>query len=153
MEIKTSIAVSAYDILKNIKVSDLTDEAAISIWRTIKQLRPISDEYNKEKEEVINTLKDDKFDDMQKRLTNAQYRDAKVKAGEYKLTKKDINDIQEINTYYEVFNNKFKKYLEEMNNKLVDININKIPGEELIKVIKSEGKSFNDIEVIDFLFD
>lgn len=153
MEIKTSIAVSAYDILKNIKVSDLTDEAAISIWRTIKQLRPISEEYNKEKEEVINTLKDDKFDDMQKRLTNAQSRDAKVKAGEYKLTKKDINDIQEINTYYEIFNNKFKKYLEEMNNKLVDININKIPVEELIKVIKSEGKSFNDIEVIDFLFD
>jgi len=153
MEIKTINAVEAYKILKSLKVNSLSDESAINVWRTVKLLRPIAEEYNKERDEVIETLKDDKFNDMQERLAKAQERDVKVKNGEYTLTKKDIKDIREVNEYYASFNSKLSKYFGEINNKLVDININKIPGEELIKVIKDEGKTFQDIETIDFLFD
>ena len=47
MKIKTIQAVNAYNVIKDLKVSNLNEDDIISLWNNIKLLRPVSDEYTK----------------------------------------------------------------------------------------------------------
>ena len=153
MEIKTITAVNAYNILKTIKVASLSDSSAISVWKTIRQLRPIADDYEVQKDQVVKSMEDDKFEKMSERLTNAKTREQKVLNGEYKLTKKDEKDVEEINKYFNSFNSKLTKYFNELENKMIDIDVVKIPSDEIIRVLKGDDDTFQSLEAIDFLID
>ena len=153
MEIKTITAVNAYNILKTIKVASLSDSSAISVWKTIRQLRPIADDYEVQKDQVVKSMKDGEFEKMSERLTNAKTREQKVLNGEYKLTKKDEKDIEEINKYFNSFNSKLNKYFNELENKMIDIDVVKIPSDEIIRVLKGDDDTFQSLEAIDFLID
>lgn len=153
MEIKTITAVNAYNILKTIKVASLSDSSAISVWKTIRQLRPIADDYEVQKDQVVKSMKDGEFEKMSERLTNAKTREQKVLNGEYKLTKKDEKDVEEINKYFNSFNSKLNKYFNEYENKMIDIDVVKIPSDEIIRVLKDDDDTFQSLEAIDFLID
>ena len=153
MEIKTITAVNAYNILKTIKVASLSDSSAISVWKTIRQLRPIADDYEVQKDQVVKSMKDGEFEKMSERLTNAKTREQKVLNGEYKLTKKDEKDVEEINKYFNSFNSKLNKYFNELENKMIDIDVVKIPSDEIIRVLKDDDNTFQSLEAIDFLID
>ena len=153
MEIKTITAVNAYNILKTIKVASLSDSSAISVWKTIRQLRPIADDYEVQKDQVVKSMKDDEFEKMSERLTNAKTREQKVLNGEYKLTKKDEKDVEEINKYFNSFNSKLNKYFNELENKIIDIDVVKIPSDEIIRVLNGGDDTFQSLEAIDFLID
>ena len=153
MEIKTITAVNAYNILKTIKVASLSDSSAISVWKTIRQLRPIADDYEVQKDQVVKSMKDGEFEKMSERLTNAKTREQKVLNGEYKLTKKDEKDVEEINKYFNSFNSKLNKYFNELENKMIDIDVVKIPSDEIIRVLKGDDDTFQSLEAIDFLID
>ena len=153
MEIKTITAVNAYNILKTIKVASLSDSSAISVWKTIRQLRPIADDYEVQKDQVVKSMKDGEFEKMSERLTNAKTREQKVLNGEYKLTKKDEKDVEEINKYFNSFNSKLNKYFNEFENKMIDIDVVKIPSDEIIRVLKDDDDTFQSLEAIDFLID
>lgn len=153
MEIKTITAVNAYNILKTIKVASLSDSSAISVWKTIRQLRPIADDYEVQKDQVVKSMKDGEFEKMSERLTNAKTREQKVLNGEYKLTKKDEKDVEEINKYFNSFNSKLNKYFNEVENKMIDIDVVKIPSDEIIRVLKDDDDTFQSLEAIDFLID
>ena len=151
MEIKTITAVNAYNILTTIKVASLSDSSAISVWKTIRQLRPIADDYEVQKDQVVKSMKDGEFEKMSERLTNAKTREQKVLNGEYKLTKKDEKDVEEINKYFNSFNSKLNKYFNELENKMIDIDVVKIPSDEIIRVLKGDDDTFQSLETIDFL--
>ena len=153
MEIKTITAVNAYNILKTIKVASLSDSSAISVWKTIRQLRPIADDYEVQKDQVVKSMKDGEFEKMSERLANAKTREQKVLNGEYKLTKKDEKDVDEINKYFNSFNSKLNKYFNEFENKMIDIDVVKIPSDEIIRVLKDDDDTFQSLEAIDFLID
>ena len=153
MKIKTITAVNAYNILKAIKVASLSDSSAISIWKTIRQLRPIADDYEVQKDQVVKSMEDGEFEKMSERLTNAKTREQKVLNGEYKLTKKDEKDVEEINKYFNSFNSKLTKYFNELENKMIDIDVVKIPSDEIIRVLKGDDDTFQSLEAIDFLID
>ena len=153
MEIKTITAVNAYNILKTIKVASLSDSSAISVWKTIRQLRPIADDYEVQKDQVVKSMEDCEFEKMSERLTNAKIREQKVLNGEYKLTKKDEKDVEEINKYFNSFNSKLTKYFNELENKMIDIDVVKIPSDEIIRVLKGDDDTFQSLEAIDFLID
>ena len=153
MKIKTITAVNAYNILKAIKVASLSDSSAISIWKTIRQLRPIADDYEVQKDQVVKSMEDGEFEKMSERLTNAKTREQKVLNGEYKLTKKDEKDVEEINKYFNSFNSKLNKYFNELENKMIDIDVVKIPSDEIIRVLKGDDDTFQSLEAIDFLID
>lgn len=150
-KVQTINAVKAYPVLKSMKVADLSDEAMYAVWKTLKALRPISEEYDKEREEVVATLQDDSYAKMQERLAKAQQREQKVNAGEYKLTPEDIKDVQEINQWYAEFNGKAEKYFIDMNTKEVEIDTPSIPEKELLKAVKASGKDFSDMEELAWL--
>ena len=71
-KIKTIEAVAAYRTLKALKTSSMSDDAALRVWKNMKALRHVADTYDKDVEEAQESLKDDKFDEMQRKLQECQ---------------------------------------------------------------------------------
>lgn len=151
MKISTIKVVNAYKTLKDIKVSSMSDDAMLSVWKDIKVLRPISDEYDKSVEETRATLMDDDFKVMQARLQKAQEREQKVKSEGYAMTDADRKETIDINAWFSDWNKKGEKYLRALADKEVDIKIEKVTAEELLKAFKKSDKTFEAMSELQWM--
>ena len=96
MKVKTIKAVEAYRALKVLKVGGLSDEAMLAVWKNLKTLRPVSEAYDKDIEEVRATLQDEEFEKMQQRVKEAQELERKVKEEDRDMTAAEKREIAEI---------------------------------------------------------
>ena len=151
VKIKTVDAVNAYEALKSLKLSTIDDDMMINIWRNIKMLRKITEEYKKDIEDSRNVINDDEFDKMQNRLHIARIRDEKVKNGEYTLTDEDRNDVNEINEYFAKYSAKVEKFNKEIDDKEVALDIIKITDNDFLKVLKANDKDFSYMEQFEWM--
>ena len=151
VKIKTVDAVNAYEALKSLKLSTIDDDMMINIWRNIKMLRKITEEYKKDIEDSRNVINDDEFDKMQNRLHIARIREEKVKNGEYTLTDEDRNDVNEINEYFAKYSAKVEKFNKEIDNKEVALDIIKITDNDFLKVLKANDKEFSNMEQFEWM--
>lgn len=71
MKIKTIEAVNAYKAIKDLKMSTLSEDTLISVWKNQKALRHVSEEYDKDVEDAKKSLEDDKHEEMVKRMQAA----------------------------------------------------------------------------------
>lgn len=152
VKIKTIHAVNAYEALKSLKLSTIDDDTMINIWRNIKVLRKISEEYKKDIEDSRNAINDDEFNNMQERLHFARIREEKVKNGEYTLTNEDRNDVGEINAYFAKYSAKVEKFNKEIDEKEVTLDIIKISDNDFLKVLKANDKDFSFMEQFEWMF-
>ena len=151
MEIKTIQAVNAYTELKTLKLSTIDDETMFKIWGIIRKLRPFHEEYLKDREDAKSSISDSDFEHMQDRLRTAKIREELVKKGEHTLTEDDIKDVREINEYFNTFSAKMDKCLKELDETKIDVQIDKIPSESFLKVLKANDKSFELMEQFEWL--
>lgn len=151
VKIKTVDAVNAYEALKSLKLSTIDDDMMINIWRNIKMLRKITEEYKKDIEDSRNVINDDEFDKMQNRLHIARIREEKVKNGEYTLTNEDRNDVNEINEYFAKYSAKVEKFNKEIDDKEVSLDIIKITDNDFLKVLKANDKDFSYMEQFEWM--
>ena len=151
VKIKTIDAVNAYEALKSLKLSTIDDDMMINIWRNIKMLRKISEEYKKDVEDSRNAINDDEFNNMQHRLHLARIREEKVKNGEYTLTNEDRNDVNEINEYFAKYSAKVEKFNKEIDEKEVTLDIIKITDNDFLKVLKANDKDFSYMEQFEWM--
>ena len=100
MKIKTIQAVEAYKILKELKVAGMSDGAMLAVWKNLKALRPVSEAYDKDIEEVRTTLQDKEFEAMQQRVVKAQKLERKVKEEARDMTEAEKREIAEINAWF-----------------------------------------------------
>lgn len=146
VSIKTIDAVNAYEALKSLKLSTIDDDMMINIWRNIKTLRKISEEYRKDIEDSRNVINDDEFNIMQQRLHSARIREEKMKNGEYTLTDDDRKDVNEINEYFAKYSAKIEKFNKEIDDKEVNLDIIKITDSDFLKILKANDKDFSYME-------
>lgn len=146
VSIKTIDAVNAYEALKSLKLSTIDDDMMINIWRNIKTLRKISEEYRKDVEDSRNVINDDEFNIMQQRLHSARIREEKMKNGEYTLTDDDRKDVNEINEYFAKYSAKIEKFNKEIDDKEVNLDIIKITDSDFLKILKANDKDFSYME-------
>lgn len=146
MKIKTIKAVEAYRALKALKVGGLSDEAMLAVWKNLKALRPISETYDKDIEEVRATLQDKEFEKMQQRVKEAQGLERKVKEEVRDMTEAEKREIAEINTWFAAWNKKGEEYLKELAEKEVKVDIVEIDVEELLKAFKMSDHTFEEVE-------
>lgn len=151
MKIQTIKAVNAYKNLKDIKVSSMSDESMLSVWKNIKVLRPVSDEYDKSVEETRTTLMDDDFKKMQIRLQKVQDRERKVKSEGYVMTDADRKEIMDINAWFSEWNKKGEKYLMDLADKEIDVKAEKVEAGELLKAFKKSDKTFEAMTELEWL--
>lgn len=146
MKVKTIKAVEAYRALKALKVSSMSDEAMLAVWKNLKALRPISETYDKDIEEVRATLQDVEFEKMQQRVKEAQEVERKVKEDARELTEAEKQEIAEINAWFAAWNKKGQEYFKELAEKEVKVDIVEIDVEELLKAFKLSDKTFEEVE-------
>lgn len=151
VKIKTIDAVNAYEALKSLKLSTIDDDMMINIWRNIKTLRKISEEYKKDIEDSRNAINDDEFNNMHQRLHLARIREEKVKNGEYTLTDEDRNDVSEINEYFAKYSAKVEKFNKEIDEKEVTLDIIKISDNDFLKALKANDKDFSYMEQFEWM--
>ena len=151
MKVKTIKAVEAYRALKTLKVAGMSDEAMLAVWKNLKALRPVSETYDKDIEEVRATLQDEEFEKMQQRVKEAQEVERKVKEEARELTEAEKQEIAEINTWFAAWNKKGEEYLKELAEKEVEVKIDPLDAAELLKAYKGSDRTFEDAEKLDWL--
>lgn len=151
MKVKTIKAVEAYRALKTLKVADMSDDAMLAVWKNLKALRPISETYDKDIEEVRATLQDAEFENMQQRVKEAQEVERKVKEEARELTEAEKHEIAEINAWFAAWNKKGKEYFNSLSEKEVEVDIDSLDASELLKSFKGSDRTFEDAEKLDWL--
>ena len=151
MKVKTIKAVEAYRALKTLKVSSMSDEAMLAVWKNLKALRPVSETYDKDIEEVRATLQDEEFEKMQQRVKEAQELERKVKEEVRDMTEAEKREIAEINAWFAAWNKKGEEYLKELAEKEVKVDIDSLDATELLKAFKGSERTFEDAEKLDWL--
>lgn len=146
-KIKTIEAVNAYRTLKALKTTSLNEETMMSIWKNMKALRGISETYDKDIEEAQTSLKDDKLEEMQKKLEKCRDLENKAKDG-YLYTKEDNDLFVEVNTYFAEYRKKTEDYFKQLSDAEVEVEITEIEDAELLKAIKASELSFSDMEML-----
>ena len=147
-KIKTIEAVAAYRTLKALKTSSMNDDAALRVWKNMKALRHVADTYDKDVEEAQESLKDDKFEEMQRKLQECQQLEQKHADDGYEYTKDDSVKFAEVNEYFFNQKQKTEKYFNELADKEVEVEITEVEEAELLKAIKACEKSFDDMEML-----
>ena len=151
MKVKTIKAVEAYRALKTLKVSSMSDEAMLAVWKNLKALRPVSEAYDKDIEEVRVTLQDEEFEKLQQRVKEAQEVERKVKEENRDMTEAEKREIAEINTWFAAWNKKGEEYLKELAEKEVKVDVAEFEAEELLKAFKASDKTFEEVEKLAWL--
>ena len=151
MKVKTIKAVEAYRALKTLKVSSMSDEAMLAIWKDLKVLRPIAEAYDKDIEEVRATLQDEEFEKMQQRVKEAQELERRAKEEVRGMTDAEKQEISEINTWFAAWNKKGEEYLKSLAEKEVEVKIDPLDAAELLKAYKGSDRTFEDAEKLDWL--
>lgn len=151
MKVKTIKAVEAYRALKTLKVSSMSDEAMLAVWKNLKALRPASETYDKDIEEVRATLQDEEFEKMQQRVKEAQEVERRAKEEVRDMTAAEKREIAEINAWFAVWNKKGQEYFRSLSEKVVEVDINPFDAAELLKAFKDSERTFEDAEKLDWL--
>lgn len=151
MNIETIKAVEAYRALKTLKVAGMSDEAMLAVWKNLKALRPISETYDKDIEEVRATLQDVEFEKMQQRVKDAQEVERRAKEEVRDMTEAEKREIAEINTWFAAWNKKGEEYFKSLAEKEVEVKIDPLDAAELLKAYKGSERTFEDAEKLDWL--
>lgn len=151
MKVKTIKAVEAYRTLKMLKVAGMSDEAMLAAWKNLKALRPISETYDKDIEEVRATLQDEDFEKMQQRVKDAQEVEQRAKEEVRDMTADEKREIAEINAWFAAWNKKGQEYFKSLSEKVVEVDINPLDAAELLKAFKGSDRTFEDAEKLDWL--
>lgn len=148
-KIKTIEAVAAYRTLKALKTSSMSDDAAMRVWKNMKALRHVADTYDKDVEEAQESLKDDKFEEMQRKLQECQQLEQKHADEGYEYTKDDSAKFAEVNEYFFNQKQKTEKYFKELADKEEEVAIEEVDAKELFKAAKDCGLKFADMETLE----
>ncbi|EFV05422.1 hypothetical protein [Segatella salivae] len=151
MKVKTIKAVEAYRALKALKVGGMSDEAMLAVWKNLKALRPVSEAYDKDIEEVRATLQDEEFEKMQQRVKEAQELERRAKEDVRDMTAAEKQEISEINTWFAAWSKKGEEYFKELAEKEVKVDIVEFEAEELLKAFKASDKTFEEVERLAWL--
>ena len=145
-KIKTIEAVGCYRTLKALKTSSMSDDASLRVWKNMKALRHVADTYDKDVEEAQESLKDDKFEEMQRKLQECQQLEQKHSDEGYEYTKEDSSKFAEVNEYFFNHKQKTEKYFADIANAEVEVAIEEVEEKELFKAAKDCGLKFADME-------
>ena len=151
MKVETIKVVNAYKALKEMKVSDMSDDEMVAVWDNLKSFRKVSENYDKDVSDRNTSLIDDKVKEMSERRIKALQLENDEKAGKYKRTAKDIQEVQELNMYFNSFNSKYNKVMKDLADQKIEVKVSEIDSKEFIKAFKQSGKTMGEIMDLEWL--
>ena len=153
IKVKQINAVSAYNVLKQIKTKELPAEVAIAIWKNVKNLKAIATSYEEAIKDSKESLKGDNDEEMGKLLEELQKKETDEAAGKYTFTRTDTENRIKVTEYYSNVQTKLTKFIKELDNKEVEVEHITIKEDDLIKALIGTDFNIGVLELIDFLFE
>ena len=153
IKVKQINAVSAYNVLKQIKTKELPAEVAIAIWKNVKNLKAIATSYEEAIKDSKESLKGDNDEEMGKLLEELQKKETDEAAGKYTFTRTDTENRIKVTEYYSNVQAKLTKFIKELDNKEVEVEHIAIKEDDLIKALIGTDFNIGVLELIDFLFE
>ena len=136
MEIKVKEIIDAYRVLKEVKVNSLSSEAAIGVWKDLKTMRPICKDYDETVEEMRESFNDETFKENQKKANQLS---------------KEGKASETLDKYFRELNEKFNKFIQDELDKTVDVELEYINEDELIKAVASTNLSFDSMNMLEVI--
>lgn len=136
MEIKVKEIIDAYRVLKEVKVNSLSNEAAIGVWKDLKTMRPICKDYDETVDEMRESFNDDTFKENQKKANQLS---------------KEGKGSETLDKYFRELNEKFNKFIQDELDKTVDIELEHISEDELIKAVASTNLNFDSLNMLEII--
>ena len=134
---KTKELVKAYKILQPTKVTKVDDADKMKIIKATRLLRPIAEEYEKNVEESLKTLRDDRFEEMQQK--GAKHNEAVKNDSKDGLL--SFNELDELNKYFSEHDKLCRTLVRELDEKEVTLDMPHISEESFIKFISSNDEN------------
>lgn len=145
MKVKTINAIGTYNVLKQVKINSLSDDSAIAVWKDIKSLREIVNDYEAAIDIAKKSVVDDDFTAKQK-----EYAELVAIANP---TDEDKAKVDTIKAYFDAKQSQLNKYNNELLLKEVDIDITKLTEAELLKAVKDAGLNFEAMEALELVIE
>jgi hypothetical protein len=150
MVIKAKDAFEVYVGLKKVKLNRFSNEAMIDMWKNMKTLKVIADEYASDIQSASESVADDKFNQMRNRLQELIEIEKKVKSGEVEGID-NSQEIDEINNYFSKYKEKYTLLTNEISNKEHNIEIAKIPHDEILNALRDGDFDFGFLDKISWI--
>lgn len=115
-------AYKAYKLLQESRLTKMQDSDKFLVIKAMRELRPLSEEYEKDEKEGLEALKDEGFEAMQEKA--AKHEEA-IREG-----KKDglltLEELNEVNAFFREYQKNVKKLLEDIQNKECEFSYKRI---------------------------
>jgi hypothetical protein len=145
MKVKTINAIGTYNVLKQVKVNSLSDDSAIAVWKDIKSLREVVNDYEAAIDIAKKSVVDDEFTAKQK-----EYAELAAIANP---TDEDKAKANAIKVYFDTKQAQINKYNNELLLKEADIDVTKLTEAELLKAVKDAGLNFDAMEALEMIME
>uniref|UniRef100_A0AAU8MH52 Uncharacterized protein n=1 Tax=Geladintestivirus 4 TaxID=3233136 RepID=A0AAU8MH52_9CAUD len=153
MKVKQANAVSAYNVLKQIKTKELPAEVAIAIWKNVKNLKATATSCEEAIKDAKESLKGENDDEMSKLLEELQKKETDEAAGKYTFTRTDNENRVKVTEYYQNAQTKLNKFIKDLDDKEVEVEVVTLSEDDLIKALIGTDFNIGIIEFISFLFE
>ena len=141
---KTIEAVKSYRILKSAKLTKMDDADKLKTIKTMRVLRPVSEEYDKDVEEGRRALQDDRFDDMQQKAQ--KHNEAIQEKKQDGLL--SYSDLKELNDYFTAYDKSVRRMQQELDDKELTLTIGRLSEEAFGRLAASNDLTCEELETL-----
>jgi hypothetical protein len=148
---KTKEVGIAYYALKGLKLGNIEEQTLDKLWRDLCAMRKIVADYEADRKDMQESLEDDDFHEMQERAQKSMKIEDKKKNEGYILTAAEETERREVLEYFTEYNKKFLNAFKLLDENPVKLNLELVDSSEMLKILKDNGKTFEDMEALEIL--
>lgn len=141
----TSDVVIAYNVLAACKLTKMSDTEKFAVIKAMRAIRPIKKEYDENVKLINEKLRDDRTEEMEKKIKKTIERQNTLKARAEKenveytslLSAEDRKEIQETNEYIMKKQEAANKYIDDLESVEVELCFDKLSDSAFSKLLES----------------
>lgn len=138
---KTSDCIQAATSLRTAKVTKMEDKEKMTVIKAMRALDKVAKEYEALVKEVKEKLKDERFDNMSRRVEefNALHRDGQA------LTTKEQQEVKELNNYFANYNKRLDEVLKGEYEREVTVEYERLTEDAFGRLVASNDFTVQEI--------
>ena len=134
-------AYKAYKLLQESRLTKMQDSDKFLVIKAMRELRPLSEEYEKDEKEGLEALKDEGFESMQEKA--AKHEEALREGNKEGLL--PLEELNEVNAFFREYQKNVKKLLEDIQNKECEFSYKRISEDAFGKFVASNDLKGEEI--------
>lgn len=126
-------AYKAYKLLQESKLTKMEDSDKFLVIKAMRELRPVSEEYEKDEKEGLEALKDEGFEAMQEKA--AKHEEALREGNKEGML--SLEELNKVNSFFREYQKNAKKLLDDIQAKECEFNYTRVSEDAFGKFVAS----------------